>query len=134
MRASRLFPRGHGHSIEGMGNSDCRFVLIFDDGCFSEFGTFSVSDWLAHTPVEILAKNFGVAPEAFASFPTNEVYIAQGPVPAALRSLPGDFDHRLVRQYAGRNARHQFRPASLALCRVPQSRTPDALINSAIVR
>jgi oxalate decarboxylase len=82
------FPRGHGHSIEGIGNSDCRFVLIFDNGYFSEFGTFSVSDWLAHTPVEILAKNFGVAPEVFASFPTKEVYIAQGPVSAARPAEP----------------------------------------------
>ena len=55
---------------------------------FSEFGTFSVSDWLAHTPVEVLARNFGVPPETFAGFPTKEVYIAKGPVPAPLPADP----------------------------------------------
>lgn len=78
------FPRGHGHSIEAIGAADCRFLLVFDNGYFSEFGTFSVSDWIAHTPVEILARNFAVPPEVFAGFPTKEVYIARGPVPAPL--------------------------------------------------
>ncbi len=88
------FPRGHGHSIEATGTSDCRFVLIFDNGYFSEFGTFSVSDWIAHTPVEVLARNFGVPPETFAGFPTKEVYIAKGPVPAPLPvdPAPGSLD------------------------------------------
>ncbi len=29
---------------------DCLFVLVFDNGYFSEFGTFSISDWIRHTP------------------------------------------------------------------------------------
>jgi oxalate decarboxylase len=82
------FPRGHGHSIEATGASDCRFLLVFDNGYFSEFGTFSVSDWIAHTPVDVLARNFGVPPETFAGFPTKEVYIAKGPVPAPLPADP----------------------------------------------
>ena len=44
------FPRGHGHSIEGIGDKPCLFILVFDNGYFSEFGTFSISDWVAHTP------------------------------------------------------------------------------------
>ena len=51
------FPRGHGHSIQGIGREDCLFVLVFDNGYFSEFGTFSISDWLGHTPPEVLAKD-----------------------------------------------------------------------------
>ena len=35
------FPRGHGHSIQGLGPGACMFVLVFDNGYFSEFGTFS---------------------------------------------------------------------------------------------
>ena len=54
------FPRGFGHSIQGIGAEDCLFVLVFDNGYFSEFGTFSISDWVGHTPPEVLAKNFGV--------------------------------------------------------------------------
>ena len=33
------FPRGHGHSIQGLGPENCLFVLVFDNGYFSEFGT-----------------------------------------------------------------------------------------------
>ena len=54
------FPRGFGHSIQGIGTEDCLFVLAFDNGYFSEFGTFSITDWIGHTPPEVLAKNFGV--------------------------------------------------------------------------
>lgn len=78
------FPRGHGHSIQGLGPGTCSFVLVFDNGYFSEFGTFSITDWLGHTPPEVLAKNFDLPESSFAKFPKGEVYIAQGPVPPAL--------------------------------------------------
>ena len=88
------FPRGFGHSIEGLGPEDCLFVLVFDNGYFTEFGTFSISDWLAHTPAEVLAKNFGVPAQSFAPFPRGEVYIAKGPVPPPLPAepAPGSLD------------------------------------------
>jgi oxalate decarboxylase len=82
------FPRGHGHSIQGIGNEECHFILSFDSGYFSEFATFSVSDWMAQTPAEILSKNFGLKPSAFAAFPKKEVYISQGPVPPPLAQDP----------------------------------------------
>jgi oxalate decarboxylase len=82
------FPRGFGHSIQGIGADDCLFVLVFDNGYFSEFGTFSISDWVGHTPPEVLAKNFGVAAATFANFPKREVYIAKGPVPPPLPADP----------------------------------------------
>ena len=82
------FPRGHGHSIQGIGPEECHFILAFDNGSFSEFGTFSISDWIAHTPPEVLAKNFGVPAATFAPFPKHEVYIAQGPVPPPLPADP----------------------------------------------
>ena len=82
------FPRGFGHSIQGIGADDCLFVLVFDNGYFSEFGTFSISDWVGHTPPEVLAKNFGVAASTFANFPKREVYIAKGPVPPPLPADP----------------------------------------------
>jgi oxalate decarboxylase len=78
------FPRGHGHSIQGIGPGTCTFVLVFDNGYFSEFGTFSISDWLGHTPPEVLALNFGLPAATFANFPKGEVYIAKGPVPPPL--------------------------------------------------
>ncbi len=82
------FPRGFGHSIQGIGREDCLFVLVFDNGYFSEFGTFSITDWLGHTPADVLAKNLGVPAETFANFPKSEVYIAQGPVPPPLPPDP----------------------------------------------
>jgi oxalate decarboxylase/phosphoglucose isomerase-like protein (cupin superfamily) len=36
------FPRGWGHSIHGIGSSECHFILIFDNGDFSEDHTLSV--------------------------------------------------------------------------------------------
>ncbi|MFL6798625.1 MAG: cupin domain-containing protein [Xanthobacteraceae bacterium] len=89
------FPRGYGHSIQGVGSEECLFVLVFDNGYFSEFGTFSISDWVGHTPAEVLAKNFGVPAATFANFPKAEVYIAKGPVPAPLAAdpAPGSLNH-----------------------------------------
>ena len=82
------FPRGFGHSIEGIGSEDCLFVLVFDNGYFSEFGTFSISDWIGHTSPEVLAKTFGVPAPTFANFPKSEVYISKGPVPPPLPADP----------------------------------------------
>jgi len=44
-------------------------VLLFDDGGLSENGTFLLTDWLAHTPREVLAQNFGVSVEALDALP-----------------------------------------------------------------
>ncbi len=44
------FARGHGHMLECLGDEPCHFILIFDNGYFSEFGTFSISDWIGHVP------------------------------------------------------------------------------------
>lgn len=75
------FPRGHGHSLQGLGPGDCHFLLGFDNGHFSEFGTFSITDWVAHTPPSVLSRNLGVPEAALAGFPKNEVYIGAGKVP-----------------------------------------------------
>ncbi len=55
------FPRGHAHVLECLGDEPCHFILIFDNGYFSEFGTFSISDWIAHVPKPLLAKKFRCA-------------------------------------------------------------------------
>jgi oxalate decarboxylase len=75
------FPRGHGHMLQGLGPGEAHFVLIFDDGTFSEFGTFSTTDWLGHTPPEVLSKALGLPVSAFATFPKEELYIVQGRTP-----------------------------------------------------
>ncbi|HVW00645.1 MAG TPA: cupin domain-containing protein [Planctomycetaceae bacterium] len=75
------FPRGHGHMLECLGDKPAHFILIFDNGYFSEFGTFSITDWIAHVPKPLLAKNFGLPESTFNGFPTEEVYFARGAVP-----------------------------------------------------
>ncbi|MBV8221625.1 MAG: cupin domain-containing protein, partial [Solirubrobacterales bacterium] len=82
------FPRGHGHMLECLGNEPCHFVLIFDNGYFSEFGTFSITDWVGHTPRALLAKNFGLPEATFNDFPTREVYFAHGAVPPQRPAAP----------------------------------------------
>ncbi len=78
------FPAGVPHSIQGLGPDGCEFLLVFDDGTFSEFDTTLVSDWTARTPREVLAKNWGVPVSALAGMPTEELYIFQAELPGSL--------------------------------------------------
>ncbi len=102
------FPAGIPHSIQGL-EEGCEFLLVFDDGNFSEDSTFLITDWFAHTPRAVLAKNFGVSESAFADLPTYELdrtrYIFPVKVPGPLSSdrvpnLAGQrsFSHRLMAQ------------------------------------
>jgi oxalate decarboxylase len=75
------FPRGHAHVLECLGNEPTHFILIFDNGYFSEFGTLSITDWIGHAPKSLLAKNFGLPESAFDGFPSEEVYFARGAIP-----------------------------------------------------
>jgi oxalate decarboxylase len=78
------FPAGLPHSLQGLGPDGCEFVICFDDGRASEFNTLLVSDWLAHTPPEILAANFGVPADTFSKIPLQNLWIFQGQVPGDL--------------------------------------------------
>jgi len=78
------FPPGAPHSLQGLGPDGCEFVICFDDGHANEFNTLLVTDWFAHTPPEILAKNFGVPAETFAKIPLQNLWIFQGTVPGDL--------------------------------------------------
>src|SRR5579859_1101232 len=63
------FPRGHGHLLQGLGPNECHFLLGFDNGHFSEFGTFSITDWIANTPPEVVARTLGIPVSDVAKFP-----------------------------------------------------------------
>ncbi len=82
------FPRGHGHMLECLGKEPCHFVLMFDNGYFSEFGTFSISDWIAQAPKPLVAKNFGLPQATFDNFPQREVYFAHGAAPPQPAAAP----------------------------------------------
>lgn len=79
------FPSGLPHSIQAL-DQGCEFLLVFDDGSFSEDSTFLISQWMAHVPKSVLAKNFAVPEDAFAKLPEKQLYIFKAPVPGSLAS------------------------------------------------
>src|SRR5438270_6633407 len=79
-----IFPAGHPHSIQGLGPDGTEFLLVFDQGNFSEDGTMLLSEWVAHTPPEVLAKNTGLDKSVFALTPGAPLYIFPGNLPNSL--------------------------------------------------
>ena len=49
-----LFPAGFPHSIQGLGPDGTEFLLVFNQGNFSEDGTMLLSETIAHIPPEVL--------------------------------------------------------------------------------
>jgi oxalate decarboxylase len=123
------FPKGHGHSIQTIGDQPCHFILSFDNGAFSEHGTFSITDWIDVTPKDMLALDFGLPKDVFDAFPKGEAYIQAGPILAAADALDAPWpkesthkfrllnDARAVRDFDGGT----FRLASID--EFPASRT-----------
>ncbi len=91
------FPPGIPHAIQGLENDGCEFLLVFDDGDFSEDSTFLLTDWLAHTPKEVLAKNFGVPESTFNHIPQKELYIFPAKIPGK-EPAGSAFTHRMLAQ------------------------------------
>lgn len=107
------FEKGHGHSIQCIGDKPCHFILSFNNGAFSEHGTFSITDWINVTPKDILGANFNLPQAAFDVFPKGETYIQSGPVVPISQALEAPWpresthkfrvlkDPRAVRDFAG---------------------------------
>jgi oxalate decarboxylase len=103
------FPSVVPHSIQGL-EEGCEFLLVFDNGTFSENETFLLTDLCKHTPREVLAKNFGVPEDAFTRLPqdvVHERYIFAGQVPGPLEAdivqsgaglVPHTFSHHMMAQ------------------------------------
>jgi oxalate decarboxylase len=81
-----FFPSGIPHSIQGLNPDGCEFMLVFDDGEFSESETVLLSDAMAHLPPEVLAKNFAVGQDGFKNVPREELFIFQTDVPGELEA------------------------------------------------
>ncbi|MDH2424495.1 oxalate decarboxylase family bicupin [Sphaerisporangium sp. TRM90804] len=101
-----FFPKGVPHYIQAL-EEGVEFLLVFDDGSFSENSTFMISDFFAHTPRNVLAKNLGWTPEQLERMPEREKYIFSGQVPPPLESdrvvspagdVPRTFSHRMHAQ------------------------------------
>jgi oxalate decarboxylase len=87
------FPAGYPHSIQGLGPDGCEFLLVFDEGMFSEDNTFLLSEWLAHTPRSVLSKNLGLGQASLAKLPADSLYIFPSELPKTLaqdRAAVGD--------------------------------------------
>jgi oxalate decarboxylase len=94
------FPAGVPHSIQGL-REGCEFLLVFDDGGFSENATFLLTDWLAHTPPEVVAQNLGVDEEALLELPPEELYIFEADPPGTPERAGAGaprFSHRLLEE------------------------------------
>ena len=100
------FPPGIPHSIQAL-EQGCEFLLVFNDGNFSESGTFLLTDWIAHIPRDVLAANFGVDGKQFSHSPESELYIFEGRIPGPLEEqrvrspygpVPRSFSYRLHEQ------------------------------------
>ena len=89
-----LFPGGIPHSIQGLPPDGCQFLLVFNDGNFNEFDTFLLTDWMHHTPAEVLAKNFNVPAATFNKVPERELFIFN-------TELPRPLDEEKKEVYAG---------------------------------
>jgi oxalate decarboxylase len=97
------FPKGHGHAIQTLGPAPCHAILAFDDGLYSEHGTFGISDWMSRYDAKALSQAFSVPSEDFAQIPKAETYIMQGEVLALdgpqARSAR-ELDHARTHRYA----------------------------------
>jgi oxalate decarboxylase len=129
------FASGIPHSIQGLGPDGCEFLLVFDDGDFDEDDTFVLSDWLKHTPNDVLAKNFGVSASLFGHTPDpSELYIFPAPVPGSLASdqfpgspqVPDRLSHRMMAQQPIRSKSGTVRIADTAV--FPASKTISAAL------
>ncbi|KAF2095187.1 Bicupin, oxalate decarboxylase/oxidase, partial [Rhizodiscina lignyota] len=77
-----FFPAGVPHNIQAK-EYGVEFLLVFDDGSFSEDNTFLVSELFERNPKSVLAKNFRTDVSAFDDLPDGQLYIFPGtPLPA----------------------------------------------------
>ena len=109
------FPAGYPHSIQGLSPNGCEFLLVFNEGMFSEDNTFLLSDLLASTPHSVLSKNFHLNQAALAKLPTRSMYIFPADLPKSLAD-----DKAAVGQNVQPPIQYTFRMASMA----PTKKTP----------
>ena len=112
------FPAGYPHSIQGLksdgpsggsaSDDGCEFLLVFDEGNFSEDDTFLLSEFLAHTSPEILRKNTGWSRQVFDQLPRTELYIFEAPLPGPLED-----DKRFLGENLETGNKYTFRMAGM---------------------
>jgi oxalate decarboxylase len=102
------FPAGFPHSIQGLEGDGCEFLLVFDEGNFSEDDTFLLSEFLAHTSPEMIQKNMGWSREVFDKLPPTELYIFEAALPDPL----GD-DKRFLGEHLETKTNYTFKMSAM---------------------
>jgi oxalate decarboxylase len=75
------FPPSVAHGIQAL-DDGLEFLVLFSDGNFDATGTtLMLSDWLVHTPLEIVAQNLGLSISDLQKIPTQDPYIFRSSVP-----------------------------------------------------
>jgi oxalate decarboxylase len=101
------FPSGIPHSIQGLPDDGCEFLLAFPDGEFSEDSTFAITDLFAHTDPSVLARTLAVDVGALDRIPKQELFIFQAAPPPPLQrdavnhplgAVPQDMVFKLMEQ------------------------------------
>ncbi|KAG9184961.1 Oxalate decarboxylase [Alternaria panax] len=72
-----FFPPGIPHSIQAFENG-CEFLLIFNDGSFSEENTFLLSELMLRNPESVIAKNFRTSVKTFENISKEQLWIFPG--------------------------------------------------------
>ncbi|KAF2238160.1 oxalate decarboxylase, secreted [Viridothelium virens] len=72
-----FFPAGIPHSIQAR-DTGVEFLLVFDDGTFSEDNTFLVSELFERNPKSVLAKDIRADVSALDNIPDGQLYIFPG--------------------------------------------------------
>jgi oxalate decarboxylase len=116
------FPSGIPHSIQGLPDEGCEFLLAFPDGEFSDDSTFAITDLFAHNDPGAPAKTLGVERDALDRIPKEERFIFQAEPPPALPSdevhdplgaVPLDMVFRLTQQPPTQSAGGNVRIADM---------------------
>jgi oxalate decarboxylase len=104
-----IFPAGYPHSIQGLGPDGTEFLLVFNQGMFSEDGTMLLSETVAHIPPEVLAKNTCLDKSAFAQTPGAPLYIFPGNLPNSLEQDKAEIGG----EHVASKAQYTFRMRSM---------------------
>ena len=59
-------PKNYGHYVQNVGDTDMQFFSVFRTSNFQEF---SLSDWLKHSPAEMVAEHLNVDPAMVPNWP-----------------------------------------------------------------
>jgi len=102
------FPAGYPHSIQGLEDDGTEFLLVFDQGDFSEDDTFLLSEFLAHTPPDVVEKNTGWKRQEWDELPQTELYIFEAPLPGPLEE-----DKRFLGRYQETENKYTFKMGSM---------------------